>query len=439
MRPKPKPRDAKDKETRVQAAGRQFKAAQNKRRSSHVKGKHSGPSVTLDPALMPEVQIAGGIRLHGKHVDKAKDVCLHVARLLPLHDTYVCFTDGACQGNPGGKSGSSAFVVKRGPRSNLTNDTDHTSLTQSFRHATNQIAELVGFELGLRLLRWHYRRDQKAKSAGTHNSAGAPLTQWHIFTDSRYVQGHYTLGWQCHSDNAALIRRIRKLRDDLISELSVSIHIHWTPAHSGVPWNETADALATKARDLGRDERPLLPDEFDTEKEQEEGKTGEKDHDNEDHDDEPMSDDDKAKTPPRKRIKRTAVREVDPLVPDALTTHMKAPGKDEQSSFREQLIPGAVRPSVDRLYWIHHRWHTYPSEVTPAVRQQYENKAGADLRIVPSLWLRDELQRLEVSEEVIQQHDTELQQLRAYQTVETAWKAAIARRNSIVQSWLRTS
>ena len=139
------------------------------------------------------------------------------ARLLQSFapSSAVCFTDGACKGNPG-PAGSGA-VVK------LPDGTVHEQFL-ALGVATNNVGELAAIGLALDVL----------------DKAGFPTTERaEICTDSKYVFGLLELGWKAKS-NADLVA---DLRDRLADR---DVRLHWVAGHVGVPENERADELANQ-------------------------------------------------------------------------------------------------------------------------------------------------------------------------------------------------
>ena len=147
------------------------------------------------------------------------------ARLLQSFapSSAVCFTDGACKGNPG-PAGSGA-VVK------LPDGAVHERFL-ALGVATNNVGELAAIGLALDVL----------------DEVGfAPTERAEICTDSKYVFGLLELGWKAKS-NAELVA---DLRDRLTDR---NVRLHWVAGHVGVPENERADELANQgvAQSLSR-------------------------------------------------------------------------------------------------------------------------------------------------------------------------------------------
>jgi len=130
-------------------------------------------------------------------------------------DAAVCFTDGACKGNPG-PAGAGA-VVK------LPDGTVHERF-EALGVATNNVGELSAIGLAIDLL----------------DEAGFPSdAQVEICTDSKYTYGLLELGWKAKS-NAELVARLRR------KLTGRKVRLHWVAGHVGIAENERADALANE-------------------------------------------------------------------------------------------------------------------------------------------------------------------------------------------------
>ncbi len=131
----------------------------------------------------------------------------------------VCFTDGACKGNPG-PAGAGAVV--RLP------DGERLEAHRALGRATNNVGELSAIGLACELL----------DRVGFDKAS--PVE---ILTDSKYSHGVLALGWKAKAN--------KELIDGVKAQLAQRKHrIHWIAGHVGIDDNERADALAN----LGVDE-----------------------------------------------------------------------------------------------------------------------------------------------------------------------------------------
>ena len=142
-------------------------------------------------------------------------------------ETIVCYTDGACKGNPG-PAGSGAYVVFPDGR--------RFELAQSLGRATNNIGELTAIKMTLELL------DTESVPAD------APVA---LLTDSDYSSGVLVRGWKAKKNTELILG----IRDQLAARPGVTIH--WIAGHVGLDGNERADTLAN-AGVIGRTfQRPV--------------------------------------------------------------------------------------------------------------------------------------------------------------------------------------
>lgn len=131
--------------------------------------------------------------------------------------THVCFTDGACKGNPG-PAGSGAVVKLADGRV--------LEASRFLGVATNNVGELTAIGMAIDLL-------EEARV-----SRDEPVV---IFTDSSYSRGVLTQGWKAKA-NKELIE-LTKIRLRAWKHLTVN----WVAGHAGIPENERADELAGAA------------------------------------------------------------------------------------------------------------------------------------------------------------------------------------------------
>ena len=131
-------------------------------------------------------------------------------------ETVVCFTDGACRGNPG-PAGAGVFM-KVGKQ--------EYSFKKYLGVATNNVAELTAIELALQAIQEKEIADD------------VPVA---VLTDSKYSHGVLTLNWKAKSNRTLIM----KLRSQIRSR--GNIKIHWVAGHAGIEENEQADLLANQA------------------------------------------------------------------------------------------------------------------------------------------------------------------------------------------------
>lgn len=131
--------------------------------------------------------------------------------------TVVCYTDGACKGNPG-PAGSGAVV--------LFPDGRRAEACKSLGRATNNVGELTAIWLALHLL----------EESGIDRTS--PVA---VMTDSQYCNGVLVLGWKAKA-NKEIIATVR-------TKLAVwpNLKVHWIAGHVGIEGNELADTLANAA------------------------------------------------------------------------------------------------------------------------------------------------------------------------------------------------
>ena len=136
-------------------------------------------------------------------------------------DAAICFTDGACKGNPGPCGAGAVVRLPDGRRLEA-----HLALGLG----TNNVGELTAIGLAVDLL----------------NEVGFDQTgPVEILTDSKYSNGVLTLGWKAKA-NKELIASVK-------TKLSKRrVRIHWIAGHVGIDDNERADALANQGVDESR-------------------------------------------------------------------------------------------------------------------------------------------------------------------------------------------
>ena len=131
----------------------------------------------------------------------------------------VCFTDGACRGNPG-PCGAGCVVSFNGKK---------YEDSEPLGYHTNNIGELWAIWLAL-------------KTTNQNMTPEFKDSKIRIVSDSQYTIGVLSKGWNAKK-NTELIGWIKAL----ISKTHNDVSFHWVGAHSGVPDNETADQLASDA------------------------------------------------------------------------------------------------------------------------------------------------------------------------------------------------
>lgn len=149
-------------------------------------------------------------------------------------DLIICWTDGACKGNPG--PAGSACVI------NFASSSLPPFENREFigENETNNIAELRAIQLVLEGLKSFSKNDAKYAKEIKNN----PI--W-IFTDSEYAYNILVGGWKAKL-NIDLIKEIKLLIEEVKSMLPLGqLNFHLVPAHCKISGNELADALANLA------------------------------------------------------------------------------------------------------------------------------------------------------------------------------------------------
>ena len=136
-------------------------------------------------------------------------------------DAIVCFTDGACKGNPG-PAGAGAVV--RLPDGRVL------ERAMALGTGTNNVGELTAIGMAMDLL----------------DDADVPVGgEVHVLTDSKYSNGVLVLGWKAKAN--------RELSAEVQAKLARrSPTVHWIAGHVGIADNERADALANRGVDGSR-------------------------------------------------------------------------------------------------------------------------------------------------------------------------------------------
>lgn len=126
----------------------------------------------------------------------------------------LCFTDGACKGNPGPAGSGVVVEAPDGPR---------RERSVGLGRATNNVAELTAIRVALDILD-EMRLPKDAEVA--------------VFTDSSYSHGVLVKGWKAKAN----VPLILDIRERLAARPGVKLH--WIAGHVGVAGNERADELA---------------------------------------------------------------------------------------------------------------------------------------------------------------------------------------------------
>ena len=128
--------------------------------------------------------------------------------------TAICWTDGACKGNPG-PAGAGARVELPDGRVG--------EASRSLGRATNNVGELTAIGMAMAML------DEVGWPAD------GPVA---LLTDSSYSHGVLCKGWKAKK-NVELIGDVRAAL-----KARPGVTVHWIAGHVGIDGNERADALA---------------------------------------------------------------------------------------------------------------------------------------------------------------------------------------------------
>lgn len=134
----------------------------------------------------------------------------------------LCFTDGACKGNPGP---AGAGCVVRLP------DGTHHEQWRALGMGTNNVGELTAIGMAMDIL---------AELGFTG--------EVHVLSDSDYARGVLVGGWKA------------KANQELIADVKAKVKrhkakVHWIAGHVGIPENERADVLANMGVEASRSRR----------------------------------------------------------------------------------------------------------------------------------------------------------------------------------------
>lgn len=180
---------------------------------------HSGHRQKQKPAARKKMF---PLRHHSREVRDQKEAADLVASFAA--NAIVCYTDGACKGNPG--PAGAACVVS------IPSASVYEERRKCLGVSTNNISELTGVEMALDTL-------SEISHATPQQVAGRPLE---ILTDSRYARGVVFLGWNANK-NQQLVETVQKK----LARHKERVRVHWVKAHVGIPGNERADTLSDQA------------------------------------------------------------------------------------------------------------------------------------------------------------------------------------------------
>jgi ribonuclease HI len=147
----------------------------------------------------------------------------------------VVYTDGACRGNPG--PGGWAWAV---PGGRFASGAD--------RHTTNQRMEITAVLEALRAL------------SAVDMSSGERPSAIEVVSDSTYVvrcftdrwwEGWRRRNWKNSKKQPVANRDLWEPLLELALSPDVTVTFRWVKGHSGDPWNDRVDELATLAADTG--------------------------------------------------------------------------------------------------------------------------------------------------------------------------------------------
>eukprot|EP01084_Bolivina_argentea_P009337 17453_1 len=147
----------------------------------------------------------------------------------------ICFTDGACKGNPG--PAGSGMVVLFGKKNGNT-----IEKSLALGKYTNNISELYAIGLSVHIVQHHPSSDAWIRNLRAMNDDKPLMIR--ILSDSRYSIGVLSEGWKAKK-NVQLIDWIRREVSKLSGDKFV-VTFHWVGGHSGIEYNERADQLANQ-------------------------------------------------------------------------------------------------------------------------------------------------------------------------------------------------
>ena len=147
----------------------------------------------------------------------------------PESGPIVVYTDGACRGNPG--PGGWAWAVP-----------DGAYASGAEAHTTNQRMEITAALQALRSLTPEGSDGVEVVSDSTYVVK--------CFTDG-WWRGWLRRGWKNSQNKPVANRDLWEPLIELALSTDVRVSWRWVKGHSGDPWNDRVDELATEAADLG--------------------------------------------------------------------------------------------------------------------------------------------------------------------------------------------
>jgi len=154
----------------------------------------------------------------------------------------ICFTDGACRGNPG--PAGSGCVVLFGKQ----NESRYIQKSLALGRHTNNIGELYAIGLALHLIQQHPSSSRWTQLLCKQH--GNRKTIVRVLSDSQYSIGVLSKGWNAKK-NKELIAWIREELDK-VSKNGFIVFFHWVGGHCEIQFNELADQLANAGVDGSR-------------------------------------------------------------------------------------------------------------------------------------------------------------------------------------------
>ena len=144
--------------------------------------------------------------------------------------TIICYTDGACSGNPG-PCGSGVYIQWPGRQFESVN-------SKFLGKGTNNYAEMYAIKMGLELVISMINQ----VATGAITNINLANTELYLLTDSKYVEGILVRG-----DNVRAHKELVTEIKTLIKSCKFTIRLTWIPAHKGIAGNVKADQLATSS------------------------------------------------------------------------------------------------------------------------------------------------------------------------------------------------